>query len=320
MNQPVSKPFPVPVNYFGITLGLFAIGLAWQHAAILFSDFPAIIGELILSFSGIVWLLLLTVYIAKWIISPHSAKEELQHLVICCFISLIPITAMLFGIALLHSLKPIAVFLIILGTIGQLLFAAYRSAGLWRGIHQAEATTPVIYLPTVAANFVSATALAELGYISWAMLFFGMGLLSWFTLEPAVLQRLRNLNPLDETVRPIMGIQLAPAFVAGNTYFHLNGGRVDSVSLALLGYGLLQLLFLIRLFPWIYVKGFGIGLWGFSFGLGAMANVGLYLTQMPDGQGIAELGMILFIVGNIGIALLFSGTLLRLLQGRFFVK
>lgn len=320
MNQPALKPFPIPVNYFGITLGLFAAGLSWYHAAALFNGLPQLIGDAIFLVSAIVWLLLLGVYVAKWFIARSSAKEELYHLVACCFISLIPITAMLFGMALLHIIHPLGVGLIVLGTIGQLLFAAYRAAGLWRGIHRAEATTPVIYLPTVAANFVSATAFGELGYGSWGMLFFGMGLLSWFTLEPAVLQRLRNLGQLDETVRPIIGIQLAPAFVAGNAYFHLNGGAVDNVSLALLGYGLLQLLFLIRLFPWIYAKGFSIGFWGFSFGLGAMANVGLYLSQSNDGQGIAPFGMGLFVLGNVGIGLLLIGTVVRIVQGRFLLK
>ncbi|MGR6981658.1 dicarboxylate transporter/tellurite-resistance protein TehA [Testudinibacter sp. P27/CKL/0425] len=320
MNNPVSKPFPVPVNYFGITLGLFSLGLAWHHAAAMFPDFPQWIDGSIALIGGVIWLLLLGAYIAKWFVARQSAEQELHHLVMCCFISLIPITAMLFGMQLLHREPPLGLALIIAGTIGQLLFAAYRSAGLWRGIHQAEATTPVIYLPTVAANFVSATALAELGYPSWGMLFFGMGLISWVTLEPAVLQRLRNLSPLDAAVRPIIGIQLAPAFVAGNTYFHLNGGAVDSVSLLLTGYGLLQFWFRARLFPWIYANGFSIGFWGFSFGLGSMANVGLYLCHPAAEAGIGVLGMGLFIVGNLGIALLVVGTLIRIAQGRFFVK
>ncbi|TNG94798.1 dicarboxylate transporter/tellurite-resistance protein TehA [Pasteurellaceae bacterium USgator11] len=320
MNQPKLKPFPVPVSYFGITLGLFAIGLAWRHAQLLFPEISPLIADIILFVSGIVWLLLLGVYLAKWVIAANSAREELQHLVVCCFISLIPITTMLLGMALLHVIYPVALWLILLGTLGQLLFAAYRSAGLWRGIHKAEATTPVIYLPTVAANFVSAIGLSELGYVSWGMLFFGMAMLSWLTLEPAVLQRLRNLGALDEAIRPVIGIQLAPAFVAGNAYFHLNGGEVDTLSLVLLGYGLLQFVFLARLLPWIYAKGFTMGFWGFSFGLGSLANVGLYLTQMTNGQGIAELGLILFVLGNIGIALLLIGTLIRIAQGRFLLK
>ncbi|MGV6989475.1 dicarboxylate transporter/tellurite-resistance protein TehA [Testudinibacter sp. P80/BLE/0925] len=319
MNQPVPKPFPIPVNYFGITLGLFSIGLAWHHAAALFAGLPQWIDEMLLCVSGVIWLALLAVYIAKWVVARQSAQAELHHLVICCFISLIPITAMLFGMSLLSWAKPLGVSLIALGTVGQLLFAAYRSAGLWRGIHKAEATTPVIYLPTVAANFVSATALAELGYTAWGMVFFGMGLISWLTLEPAVLQRLRNLNPLDDAVRPVIGIQLAPAFVAGNAYFHLNGGAVDTISLILLGYGLLQVLFLARLFPWIYTNGFSLGFWGFSFGLGSLANVGIYLTQ-ADLQGIEAIGLPLFWFGSIGIALLFVATLIRIAQGRFLLK
>ncbi|MGR3808415.1 SLAC1 family transporter [Pasteurella testudinis] len=259
--------------------------------------------------------------VCKWFIAKQQAQAELHHLIQCCFISLIPITSMLMALAVLPLSTSVAAGLILLGTVAQLGFAAYRTAGLWRGTHKAEATTPIIYLPTVAANFVSATALAELGYDVWAMLFFGMGALSWITLEPAILQRLRNLTPLDEAVRPIIGIQLAPAFVAANAYLHLTHGAIDNLALMLTGYGLLQLLFLFRLLPWIFANGFNMSFWGFSFGLGSMANVGLYLSQMSgETQGLAQFGIILFWIGSISIALLLAGTVLRMAQGRFLLK
>ncbi|MGR3808416.1 hypothetical protein [Pasteurella testudinis] len=55
------KPFPVPVSYFSITLGLFSIGLAWQHAEALFHAFPAFVSPVILSLAGVAWLALLSV-------------------------------------------------------------------------------------------------------------------------------------------------------------------------------------------------------------------------------------------------------------------
>jgi tellurite resistance protein tehA len=61
--------------------------------------------------------------------------------------------------------------LILLGTAGQLAFAMYRAGGLWRGVHNLDATTPIVYLPTVATNFVSATAMATLGLSDYAWLF-----------------------------------------------------------------------------------------------------------------------------------------------------
>ena len=166
------KPFPIPVSYFSIVLGLSALGLAWRYGAHAVA-LPALVGETLLGLATVIWLIFIVAYGVKWLRFRHQAKEELQNLIQCCFISLIPITTMLIGLAVLPYEFSLSVGLITLGIIGQLVFAAYRAAGLWRGIHKAEATTPIMYLPTVATNFVSGTALGYLGYSEVGMLFFG---------------------------------------------------------------------------------------------------------------------------------------------------
>ena len=93
------------------------------------------------------------------------------------------------------------------------------------------------------------------------MLFFGAGMFSWLSLEPAILQRLRNLEPVAPAVRPAIGIQLAPAFVGCSTYLTLNGGEVDLLVKLFVGYGVLQLLFLIR-----YCLGYSKMVSRFHFG------------------------------------------------------
>lgn len=78
-----------------------------------------------------------------------------------------------------------------------------------------------------------------MGYTSLPWLFFGAGMFSWLSIEPAILQRLRNLQPIAPERRAILGIQLAPAFVAGNTYLQLQNGQIDAILLMFVGYGLL---------------------------------------------------------------------------------
>ena len=311
------KPFPIPVNYFSIVLGLAALGLAWRYGAHTVA-LPALVGETLLGLATVIWLIFIVAYGVKWLRFPHQAKAELQNLIQCCFISLIPITTMLIGLAVLPYEFSLSVGLITLGIIGQLAFAAYRVAGLWRGIHKAEAATPIMYLPTVATNFVSGTALGYLGYNEVGMLFFGAGVFSWLSLEPAILQRLRNLEPLAPAVRPVIGIQLAPAFVGWSTYLALNGGEIDLLVKLLIGYGVLQLLFLIRLLPWIFQNGFTVSFWAFSFGLASMANVGLHLYQGTADRLLSVLGLSLFWFASIMIGLLILGTLYLMMRRRFF--
>ena len=313
------KPFPIPVSYFSIVLGLSALGLAWRYGAHAVA-LPTIVGETLLGLATVIWLIFIVAYGVKWLRFRHQAKAELQNLIQCCFISLIPITTILMGLAALPYGFPLSVGLIALGIIGQLGFAAFRVAGLWRGIHKEEAATPVMYLPTVATNFVSGTALGYLGYSELGMLFFGAGVFSWLSLEPAILHRLRNLEPVAPAVRPAIGIQLAPAFVGCSTYLVLNGGEVDLLVKLLIGYGVLQLLFLIRLLPWIFQNGFTVSFWAFSFGLASMANVGLHLYQGTSNMILGILGLSLFWFASIIIGLLILGTLYLIMRGRFFVK
>ena len=313
------KPFPIPVSYFSIVLGLSALGLAWRYGAHAVA-LPALVGETLLGLATVIWLIFIVAYGVKWLRFRHQAKEELQNLIQCCFISLIPITTILIGLAALPYGFLLSVGLITLGIIGQLVFAAYRAAGLWRGIHKAEATTPIMYLPTVATNFVSGTALGYLGYSEVGMLFFGAGVFSWLSLEPAILHRLRNLEPVAPAVRPAIGIQLAPAFVGCSTYLALNGGEIDLLVKLLIGYGVLQLLFLIRLLPWLFQNGFTVSFWAFSFGLASMANVGLHLYQGTSNMILGILGLSLFWFASIIIGLLIFGTLYLIMRGRFFVK
>lgn len=314
--MPQAKPFPIGVNYFSIVLGISALGIAWRYAANIFAV-PTVITESLIAFSALLWGLLFSIYVYKWIRYPSQAKAELNHPILGCFVSLIPITLLLIAMGLLPYNKGLAQILVGLGITGQLAFSAYRYGGLWRGVHPQDATTPVLYLPTVAANFVSATALGLLGYQEIGTLFFGAGVIAWFILEPAVQQRLRNLTELPNTIRPTIGIQLAPAFVCCSAYLALNGGNIDWVVKGLIGYGLLQLLFLIRLLPWIG-KQFSLAYWAFSFGLASMASVGIRLYDKGENvtPALQHLGLTMFIFASLCIGFFIVATLGLLITKR----
>ena len=81
------------------------------------------------------------------------------------------------------------------------------------------------------------------------------------------------------------------------------------LALLLLGYGLLQGLFLARNFRWLSNGQFSLGLWSFSFGLAALAGAALVLIQR---QALPTLGWTLFLTANALLALLLGRSLLRL--------
>ena len=99
-----------------------------------------------------------------------------------------------------------------------------------------------------------------------------------------ILQRLRSAGELPSALRTSLGIQLAPALVACSAWFSVNGGEADTFAKMLFGYGLLQLLFMLRLMPWFLSQPFNASFWSFSFGVSALATTGLHLGQSsPSG-------------------------------------
>lgn len=86
------------------------------------------------------------------------------------------------------------------------------------------------------------------------------------------------------------------------------------------GYGLLQLLFMLRLIPWYIRQPFNASFWSFSFGISALASTGLHLGHShPDGF-FHYPAILLFVFTNLVIGLLIIRTVLLLVQGKLLIR
>ena len=188
----------------------------------------------------VIWGLLTLAFFSRLLRFPHSVLAEIRHPVMSSFVSLFPATTMLVAIGFVPWYRPLALGLFSIGVVIQLAYAAWQTAGLWRGDHPEEATTPGLYLPTVANNFISAMACGALGFNDAGLVFLGAGVFSWLSLEPVILQRLRSCGELPTALRTSLGIQLAPALVACSAWLSVNGGEGDTLAKMLFGYGLLR--------------------------------------------------------------------------------
>jgi tellurite resistance protein len=194
-------------------------------------------------------------------------------------------------------------------------FAAWRTGSLWQGGREPSSTTPVLYLPTVAGSFVLAAMAGALGYGQLAQLAFGAGLFSWLAIESVLVHRLYTAPSLAPALRPTLGIQLAPPTVGAVAYLAVTRGAPDVLAHALLGYGLLQVLVIVRLWPWIRQQPFAASYWAFSFGVSALATAPLRMIERGDSGLIPSLAPYLFVGANIVIVTLALVTLGRLLHG-----
>jgi tellurite resistance protein len=195
----------VPAAFFGIVLGLTGLAGGWRLAAKVWNITPGI-GEAVSLLAAVIWLLLILLYVAKWIWLRSEALAEFHHPVLCCFVGVIPVTTALVGWAIRPYLYRLALTLALVGVVGQLIFGIYRTGALWKGGRDPSTTTPILYLPTVAGSFVSAIVLSAFGHVSWAVPFFGAGLLSWLAIESVLLHRLYVVSELPAPLRPTLGL------------------------------------------------------------------------------------------------------------------
>ncbi|EPJ9457355.1 TDT family transporter [Pluralibacter gergoviae] len=259
----------LPAAYFGMVLGTIGMGFAWRYASTIW-PVPRAVGDGLVCAAILIWALLTLAFAARLLRFPHAALVEMRDPLAGSFVSLFPATTMLVAIGVLPWCRPLTVGLFALGVTLQLGYAAWQSAGLWRGSHPAGATTPGMYLPTVANNFISAMTCGALG---------------WQDAGLAV-----------------------------------NGGRADVMAKMLFGYGLLQLLFMLRLMPWYLKQPFSAGFWSFSFGLSALATTALHLGAARADGFFHALALPLFIFSNLIIGLLIVRTLHLLACGKLLIR
>lgn len=310
----LNLPF-VPAAFFGIVLGLVGLGSAWRAAHQVW-HLPAIVGESLMAAAAAVWAALLLLFALRWILAREQSLAELHHPVQCCFIGLAGVATMLMAIAALPYSRLTAQILFFIGAVFTVGFALWRTGHLWRGDRDHAATTPVLYLPTVAGGFVTSIVASALGYPDWGQLAFGFAFFSWLAIESVLLHRLYTAAPLPIALRPTLGIQLAPSTVGAVAWLGVNGGVPDIAAHILVGYGLLQALLLLRLLPWIMEQPFAPSYWSFTFGATALAIAPIRMAGHGDTGAISQLAPYLFAAANIAVALIAVATLRLIAQRR----
>jgi tellurite resistance protein len=308
-----------PASFFGMVLGLTGLGNAWRAATAAW-HVSAVIGEALMAAGTIVWVIVVTLYALKWIFQRPAAIDEALHPVNCCFIGLGGVSTMLVALAALPYSHVVAAVLFAAGAAFTLAFTVWRTGLLWQGGRDHGATTPVLYLPSVAGGFVMAAAFAAFGLREWGQLAFGGALLTWLAIESVLMHRFYTLPEMPAELRATYGIQLAPPAVGAVAYYAVSGGHADMVLNALLGYAILQALILLRLLPWLLKQPFTASYWAYTFGIAALPTAPVRMIAHGDTGPLTQLAPVLFIAANIAIGLVAIHTIRLLLQGRLIVK
>lgn len=304
----------VPATFFGMVLGLCGLGNGWRAAARL-GLAPAWVGEMLSLFGVAVWAAWLILYATRWLNDRDTVLAEARDPTSSFFASLAPVATMIASVGLAPHWPDIAWMMALAGLFGTTLFAVWGMGSLWMGDRAFEATTPILYMPTVGGGFVAAITCAAFDMKELGLLFFGAGLLSWLTLESVVIHRL-ILQALPVPLRASLGLHLAPPAVACVAYLAVTDGLPDRLAQILFGYALLHALITMRLVPWLRQQPFSPAAWAYTFGVSALPLAALRLTERGLDGPSAFLAIPLFAAANLIIGWIALRTLSLLLRGK----
>ncbi|NLH81379.1 MAG: dicarboxylate transporter/tellurite-resistance protein TehA, partial [Phyllobacteriaceae bacterium] len=204
MSETPSMPAPfvarVPFAFFAMVLGLGGLSNGWRVAAKLWG-WPSAIADALALLAFAVWTLVAIAVATKWLVARSAAKAEALNPIAGGFLALAPMSGMIAALATLPLFGDVARSLLAIFVAAQIAFALWFVGRLWTGGRSAEATTPVLLLPTVGGSFVAAMALSALGVGDAAKMVFGAGLISWIVIEALLWQRLLQLPSLPAPIR-----------------------------------------------------------------------------------------------------------------------
>ncbi|WP_144140815.1 dicarboxylate transporter/tellurite-resistance protein TehA [Paraburkholderia sp. BCC1884] len=305
----------IPVSFFGIAVGILATANAWRVASRSW-HLPIAVFDALAALGLAVWLTLMLAYGYKWVVDSKIALFELEDPIKAPFASLLPVSSLLSaGIIYPHAPR-LAVTIYVLATLVHLALGLMLQGRIWKGGMDSRVITTAVYLPVVAPTFVGASCAAQFGWPQLAAILFGAGMFFWIANESMIMHCAATNPSTPACIRPLLGLQLAPSVVGGGAYLNLNNGVPDLFAYALLGYGLYQVLLLLRLLPWIRRQIFTPSYWAFSFGVAALPTMAM---RMQGQTGFVHyLSIVLFAASNLTILTLAWKTVWLAMLGTLF--
>ncbi|MGH3208317.1 MAG: hypothetical protein ACRDNO_11195, partial [Trebonia sp.] len=277
------------------------------------SDWPA---NALWITAAVTWLIITPAYLAD-VAARHRWKTELSDPTFGPFTALMLIVPMLLGVRLAEQARGPGEVVFGCSTVLVVLAGAWITGDWIADDGDIRRWHPGYFLPTAAGGLLAGGASAELGYVTLSHVLFGLGITSFLILAPIIELRLFTAPTLPPPLLPTIAIELAPPVVAGNAWFAINGGKVDTLAAVLAGLSLLMLLAQPRLIRLYRRAPFGPGFWAFSFPFAAAVTYGVDWLAAEHVRGGTALGYALVGVLTAGIALLAARTVTGLANGTF---
>ena len=310
----------VPVAQFAIVMGLAGLGHAWAVAAPVLGLSDAV-GQILLAVAAVVFVVLLTVYLAKLARYPRAVAAEFGDPVQISFFPTFSISLLLLAIAALPYSRTLAAIVWAVGAALQLILAV-SIVNLWitRNVDITH-TSPAWFIPVVG-NIVVPQAGVPLGFVELSWFFFAVGIVFWLVLFTIVLYRIIFHDQMPARFLPTLFILLAPPALGFTAYRLLTVGDVETAALdgaarVLIGVAFFLALLLVGMAGVFRRVPFALSWWAYTFPSAAMAVAALRYHMAVGSDWTAAIAVVLLVAATIiilGVAwrtlrALFAGTL-----------
>jgi tellurite resistance protein len=312
------RPLYLKANLFAACFGLAGLAAAWTALMRLVHgpDWP---GNALYIVAALVWLITAIAYLGN-VGAQHRWRQELSDQTLGPFVSLIFIVPVLLSVPLAQQARGAGEVVFGCATALTVMFGAWITGDWIARNGDIRRWHPGYYLPSAAGGLIAGGAGAALGFVTLSHVLFGLGVGSYLLLGSIIGQRLFVVPEMPKALLPTIAIELAPPVVAANSWFAINGGRVDTTAAVISGFAVLMLLAQLRLIPLYRTAPFGPAYWAFSFPAAAAVTCGVHWLGAERVPGATGLGYAVVGLLSAGFLLLAARTAVALRNGTFFLR
>ncbi len=307
-----------PVSFFSAVMGMAGFTIAIEKAESLYG--LGEISSLILSsFTLVLFLALLVIYLFKIVKHTDAVKKELYHPIKISFFPTVSISLLLLSICMLPKNMMLANLLWATGTILHLGFTLYvMNAWINHDHFEVHHMNPAWFIPIVG-NILVPIAGVPLGYgdISW--FFFSIGIIFWPVLLTIIYYRVIFHPALPDKLIPTFFILIAPPAVGFLSYMRLNGS-IDNFSQVLYFSALFFTLLVFTQFRKFAKLQFFLSWWAYSFPIAAISIATMVMYEVTHKTFYSIVGTGLLVLLTLFISMLIFMTVKAVMKNQICVE
>lgn len=280
MNENIRSLRFFPVQLFAVIMGVSGLTIAYAKAYHLL-NMPYFIYESLLFIDVVLFLVIFTVYMYKWLIYPEAVKKEFLHPIKSSFMATISISFLLVSIAFYDYAPTVSLMLWYVGAPLQLFFTinilSYWIKNQFKEVH----SNPAWFIPIVGNVLVPVVGVDAAPTLI-SVFFFSVGVFFWVVLFTMVMYRIVFHHPLAKKLIPTLFIFIAPPAVAFIAYFRISYGSIDTVSMFLYFIALITLFLLLFMIKVYDRTQYFISWWAYTFPMAAITIATILLNMAFD--------------------------------------